>query len=100
MLKLAQKVRWAVDEEAERVWPKRYPAQVDITLTDGSVLRARVEWPKGDPENPASEAELAGKFKNLATPVLGVSATSRAYDELRELADLPDVRAAGRLLAG
>lgn len=100
VLKLAQKVRWAVDEEAERVWPKRYPAQVDITLTDGSVLRARVEWPKGDPENPATEAELAAKFRNLAIPVLGVSATSRAYEELRTLAGMPDVRAAGRLLAG
>ena len=100
VLKLAQRVRWVIDEEAERVWPKRYPAQVDITLTDGSVLRSRVEWPKGDPENPATDAELHDKFKYLATPVLGASTTARVYEGLRGLVSLADVRAVGRLLAG
>jgi 2-methylcitrate dehydratase PrpD len=100
VLKLAQRVRWQIDDEAESVWPKRYPAQVDITLNDGTVLRSRVEWPKGDPENPATATELEEKFKYLATPVLGASATTDIYGELRRLSSLADVRVAGRLLAG
>ena len=93
-------MRWRVDDEAERVWPKRYPAQVDITLNDGAVLRSRVEWPKGDPENPATEAELREKFTSLAAPVLGAPATVTLYGELRGLASLANVRIAGKLLAG
>lgn len=100
VLKLARKVRWVIDEEAERVWPKRYPAQVDIEITNGAVLRSRVEWPKGDPENPATEAELKNKFIYLATAVLGPSTAARAYEELRGLASVTDVRTVGRLLAG
>ncbi len=99
VLALAQKVRCEVDEEAERLWPKRYPCQVTITLTDGRVLRNRVEWPKGDPENPATPAELEAKFRALAEPVLKREGADRVLGMLKPLSSLSDARALGQGLA-
>ena len=99
VLALAKKVTWRVDEAAERMWPKRYPAQVDITMTDGRVLTSRVEWPKGDPENPVSPDELLTKFVMLAEGVLGAARARDAYAACRQLSAIADVRALGKLLA-
>ncbi|HEY0293753.1 MAG TPA: MmgE/PrpD family protein [Bordetella sp.] len=79
VLAMARKVRWEVDPEAERLWPKRYPCQVTIRLTDGRSVSSRVEWPKGDPENPVTEPELRAKFLTLATPVLGAEGAAASY---------------------
>lgn len=86
VLAMARKVRWEVDPEAERLWPKRYPCQVTIKLTDGRSVSSRVEWPKGDPENPVSEPELRTKFLTLATPVLGEPGAQRIYDAISSVA--------------
>ena len=37
-------------------------------LNDGRVLQAHVDYPKGDPENPASDEEIIAKFNSLAEP--------------------------------
>lgn len=99
VLDLAQKVRWEVDEEAERVWPTRYPCQVTIRRTDGSTVAARVEWPKGDPENPATSAELEAKFRALSEPILGQKKADEALGLLRSLRSLSDTRILARTLA-
>lgn len=99
VLDLAKKVTWYVDDEAERVWPKRYPAQVDITLNDGRVFKSRVEWPKGDPENPVTAEELRKKFEMLATPAIGGSRASKAYAALQDLVSEKNVKLVGDLLA-
>jgi len=99
VLALAQKVRCEVDAEAEKLWPTRYPCQVTITRTDGSVVTNRVEWPKGDPENPATPAELEAKFRALAEPILGKERADRVLDLLRSLRSLGDVRPLGHALA-
>jgi 2-methylcitrate dehydratase PrpD len=92
VLKLARRVRWEVDPEAERLWPTRYPCEVRIKRTDGTMISSRVEWPKGDPENPATPPELEQKFRALSEPVLGVPGANRALGILRSLRDLNDLR--------
>lgn len=99
VLALAQRVRWVVDEEAERVWPTRYPAQVDITLKSGRVVRSRVEWPKGDPENAVTKEELKGKYIALATPVVGEAKAAASFDALQNLSGVEDVRGLSALLS-
>ena len=98
VLALAKKVTWHVDEEAERLWPKRYPAQVDITLTDGRTVSSRVEWPKGDPENPVSPEDLRRKFEMLAEGAIGSKQAAKAYAACQSLPSLASVRALGDLL--
>jgi len=91
VLAMARKVRWETDPEAERLWPKRYPCQVTIRLTDGRSVTSRVEWPKGDPENAVTEPELRAKFMTLAVPILGEAACVRGYDLISALATAPDL---------
>lgn len=46
-------------------------ADVTLNLIDGRSLRSAPRTPKGDPDNPLSDAEIAEKFRRFAAPVLG-----------------------------
>lgn len=93
VLAMARKVKWEVDPEAERLWPKRYPCEVTIELTDGRKVASRVEWPKGDPENAVTPDELRVKFMTLATPVLGERQAAAAFELASRLPAARDLRA-------
>jgi 2-methylcitrate dehydratase PrpD len=67
ILELAAKVRWEVEPEFEKVYPHYYPASVTIRNTAGQELTSSVKYPKGDPENPLTDDELADKFRSLAS---------------------------------
>lgn len=70
VLALAEKVTWELDPDAERLYPKAYPATVIAELNDGRLLQAHVDYPKGDPENPASDEEIIAKFNSLTEPYM------------------------------
>ncbi|MBR2812627.1 MAG: hypothetical protein IKD69_14730, partial [Solobacterium sp.] len=40
-------------------------AIVNITLKDGRTLEERVDFPKGEPENPLSEEEFRNRYDGL-----------------------------------
>jgi 2-methylcitrate dehydratase PrpD len=63
------KVSCVPDLELERVYPKQWPASVEIATKDGRRFYTRIEYPKGDPENPLSWEELIQKFNELSSPV-------------------------------
>ncbi len=67
--------------------------KVTVTLADGRVLREAV-----DVHIPATDLEqqwerLAAKFRGLASPVIGPSATAELLDAVRRLEDLPSMDA-------
>jgi len=66
VLSLAKKVKWELDPEAEKVYPKFYPCTVEVTMNDGSVITSHVDYPKGDPENPVSWDEAVEKFRFMS----------------------------------
>jgi 2-methylcitrate dehydratase PrpD len=66
VLALAKKVKWELDPEAEKVYPKYYACTVEVTMEDGSVHTAHVDYPKGDPENPVSWEEAVEKFRFMS----------------------------------
>jgi len=74
ILELASKVTWELDPAAEALYPKAYPATLVATLHNGKTFEAHVDYPKGDPENPASIEDIVGKFGGL---------TRDFYDEQR-----------------
>ena len=51
----------------------------------GEIQRIRVDFPRGHPGNPATQAELVDKFKAQVEPVAGVRASN---DLLAVLGDL------------
>jgi 2-methylcitrate dehydratase PrpD len=60
-----------VDEECERIYPGRRSGAVEIGLKDGRRLAARVLDPKGEGENPMSDADLERKLVVNCEPLIG-----------------------------
>ncbi len=61
-----QRVEMVLDEEVDRAYPQRWIGKVEVETTDGRVLAARVDEPKGDPGNTLSRTELEAKALALA----------------------------------
>lgn len=60
------KVKVIADPEIEAVFPKLQRVKVVITTTDGRQFEKQLDYPKGDPRNPLTDAEIAAKFAALA----------------------------------
>lgn len=61
-----QRVRMELDAEVDAAYPKRWIGKVVLRTTDGRVLQARVDEPKGDPGNTLSREEITAKALRLA----------------------------------
>lgn len=59
-------------------------ADVTLTLTDGRSLRSAPRRPKGDPDDPLSDAEISEKFHRFAAPVLGRERALAIQEEVAE----------------
>ena len=73
-----KKVEVVADPEIERVFPALQRVIVNITTTDGRTFSKQLDYPKGDPRNPLTDAEIEEKFRALAEGVL----TKKAQDKL------------------
>jgi 2-methylcitrate dehydratase PrpD len=62
--KLAEKVRVVVDPEFEGSHSTVGPIKIRIKMKDGKELSRRVDFAKGHPQNPMTEAEFSEKFRN------------------------------------
>jgi 2-methylcitrate dehydratase len=84
-----KKVEVVADPEIEKVFPALQRVVVNITTKDGQTFSKQLDFPKGDPRNPLSDAEIEEKFRALAEGVL----TKKAQDKL--LAAIWDLENAG-----
>ncbi|MCC6532088.1 MAG: MmgE/PrpD family protein [Burkholderiales bacterium] len=65
------KVKVYTDEETERQYPRRRGGVVTLVMKDGARLTERVLDPKGEGENPMSDADLERKFLSNCEPIIG-----------------------------
>lgn len=63
---LMPKVKTEHSPELDKVFPRAWPAEGIVLLKNGARYQARVDYCKGDPENPLSREELEQKFVSLA----------------------------------
>ena len=76
VLRLADAVEMAEDDEMNRVFPSQRLASVALRLADGRRLESSVVPARGDPEAPLSTAELTAKFHDFADAVVGSAAAA------------------------
>lgn len=62
---LTEKVMVHADEELSRIFPDKQSAIVTITTMDGKVYSQRVDFPKGEPENPLTDGEFRDRYEAL-----------------------------------
>jgi 2-methylcitrate dehydratase PrpD len=92
LLRVCDLVECYRDPLLDELYPGRWPAAVRIRLRDGRELEARLDHPKGDPENPLDDGELLDKLRALAPAV--EDADVAALRSLTLERDLDDVAAA------
>jgi 2-methylcitrate dehydratase PrpD len=88
---LMERIECIADLELSKGYPNQRAARVEIETADGRKLAHFQPTRKGDPELPLSDAELNGKYLELAVPVLGEPAARALLDELWRLERLPNV---------
>lgn len=66
ILYLTQKVNVVPSDELSLLVPDKRVAIVDVTMKDGRILTEKVEYPKGEPENPLSSEDNYTKFLSMA----------------------------------
>jgi 2-methylcitrate dehydratase len=67
-------------------------AYIEVTLRNGTVLRAEVPHPPGSMQNPATDPMLARKFLSLSEPVLGRARAEKAMEVILRADSLASLR--------
>ena len=98
LLQLARKVKVSIDPELDRLFPQKTAARVTIHTGQGK-FTTTVEYPRGNPENPLSDAELADKFHWLTVGVVGEERCTQLREVIDHLEQLDSMRPLTKLLA-
>jgi 2-methylcitrate dehydratase len=93
------KVEVLADPEIERVFPALQRVVVTITTTEGRTFTRQLDYPKGDPRNPLSDAEIEEKFAALAEGVLSKTAQAKLKDAIWNLEKINSVTKLMALMA-
>ncbi|MBT8365911.1 MAG: MmgE/PrpD family protein [Deltaproteobacteria bacterium] len=80
------------DPEIEKEYPKKWSASVTILTKGGQEYSTRVDYPKGDPENPFTWEELIDKFRNLVSPVFSTEKQNEIITKVKSLEKENDIR--------
>ena len=73
------------DPEIEKVFPALQRVIVNLTTVDGRTFTKQLDYPKGDPRNPLTDAEVEEKFAALAEGVLSDGAQKKLKNAIWNL---------------
>jgi 2-methylcitrate dehydratase len=83
-----KKVEVVADPEIEKVFPALQRVIVNLTTVDGQTFTKQLDYPKGDPRNPLTDAEVEEKFAALAEGVLSDGAQKKLKNAIWNLEKL------------
>jgi 2-methylcitrate dehydratase PrpD len=83
--KMMERVFCIENPELEEDYPRKWPATAEITTKDGRSYFTRVDYPKGDPENPISWSELIEKFQYLTEKVYSKDRRNKILNKIKNL---------------
>ena len=75
---LLSRTKVVVAADLTAKYPAAWPARLTITLHDGTSTTRSADFPRGNPENPVTTADLQAKFRAIVTPIHGSSVAARA----------------------
>jgi 2-methylcitrate dehydratase PrpD len=89
---MMERVECVEDPDLERTYPKQWCATVEIFTKNGQRYFTKVEYCKGDPENPLSWEELIEKFHDLSNRFMTKERRLKIVDQARSLEAIRDLR--------
>ena len=95
---MMSRVSCVEDPELEAVFPRQWPASVELLTEDGRRFSIRIDYPKGDPENPLTWEELLGKFGELASPIYPEERKKKIISKVQALEQEKSVKGFCQLL--
>src|SRR5689334_20080418 len=93
-----RKVEVVADAGIEKVFPALQRVIVTIRTTSGLEFTRQLDYPKGDPRNPLTDAEIEEKFSALAGPILPAAAQKKVIRAVWGLEKVDSVSKLMRLL--
>jgi 2-methylcitrate dehydratase PrpD len=87
-----ERVTCVQDPELDKLYPKQWPATVEIETQDGRKFSVRIDYPKGDHKNPLSWAELINKYDNLASSIYSKEKRNEILVRVRNLEKEKDMQ--------
>ncbi len=93
ILELSEKVKVDVDPELAAAYPAMTASRVEVRLKSGETLVKQVDIPKGDPRDPMTAEDLAGKLRRFAARKddKAVDRVVRLSLELENVGDIRDL---------
>ena len=93
ILELSQRVKVNVDPELAVAYPGMTSSRVEIRLKSGQTLAKQVDIPKGDPRDPMTSEDVAGKVKRFASQKdeKALDEVIRLSLELEEVGDIKEL---------
>jgi len=88
---LLERTQVVVADDLTAKYPAAWPARVTLTLPDGAKVTGSSDYPRGNPENPVSTAQLEEKFRLLVVPRLGGAIAERAIEAVQSLETRADI---------
>ena len=79
------------DPALDTEYPSKWPATAEIETHDGRRYSCKIEYPKGDPENPLSYEEIKDKFFSMVQPVLPDRQANNIIQLVEDLENIRDV---------
>ena len=96
---LLGRIQVVVADDLSAKYPSAWPTRVTITLSNGETVTSASDYPRGNPENPVSTAQLEDKFRSLVVPRFGAAAAQRAIEAVQSLETRDDASTVFRDLA-
>jgi 2-methylcitrate dehydratase len=91
VLDLIARIKVTEDPELDKLYPGARPADLEICTTSGQAYQNRVDYPRGDPNNPMSEEEVQLKFRKLARPLMREKRIQKIIDTVGRIEQVEDV---------
>jgi 2-methylcitrate dehydratase PrpD len=99
VLELARKVRVTADPEMDRMQNAgKWPSRIQVVTKSGKSFEAFVEYPKGSPQNPLTDAEIQKKFTRLSERILSRERMEKVIQAIVELENINNVTTLVNLL--
>ena len=98
ILENVPKVKAVLEPAFESRFPAEQPCRVVIKLNNSDLLTKERAYPKGDPRDQLSIAELQQKFSILAEDILDSEQQSKVFETVYDLETLTDIRDLMKLL--
>ncbi len=95
---LAHRIKFEVDPECESMYPEKHVAKLTLRLRDGREFKERVDYAKGFPENPMSDADLERKYYSLATVVVSKDRACEIVESAWKAENLASIESLGKML--